>query len=62
MYPGNCVFTASLQESGYTRQEFRQTQAHDQGQEDHQKLEQVHAVNSISSDGILLIAVTNGPE
>jgi hypothetical protein len=45
MNPGNVVFTTSLQEPGYTCQDLRQTQAHNKGQEDHQELEQVHAVN-----------------
>lgn len=60
MYPWNVVFTASLQEPGYTCQDLRQTQAHNQGQEDHQELEQVHAVNLVSLKRILLIVVTNG--
>ena len=33
--------------SGYTRQDLCQTEAHDQGQEDHQKFEQVHAINLV---------------
>ena len=60
MYPGNVVFTTSLQEPGYTGQDLRQTQAYNEGQEDHQEFEQVHAVNQVSLERILSIVMTKG--